>query len=220
MPRSLQLDPSALLRAPEQRESSDELGTRILDAAAELFVEHGIRRVTVDDIAERCGIGRTTLYRHVGGRRSVIEAVLTRESWRFFAGLRDATSGSGRFEDVVVDGFVAGLEAARRSALPELVRSEPELRDLFTVDAGPIIAAGRDFLVGAFGPVDAAGARQVGLVAELLVRLALSLLLEPRSLVQLDGEQPVEADLHALLDPLLAPLGALRTAPSDATVAP
>ncbi|HTN99906.1 MAG TPA: TetR/AcrR family transcriptional regulator [Microthrixaceae bacterium] len=38
--------------------------TRLLDAAEELMVESGVRSVTVDAVAERSGVAKSTLYRH------------------------------------------------------------------------------------------------------------------------------------------------------------
>lgn len=37
---------------------------RIVDAAFELFAEQGFEATTVDDVAERAGVGRTTFFRH------------------------------------------------------------------------------------------------------------------------------------------------------------
>lgn len=45
---------------------------RLVDAAFELFGERGFERTTVDDIAERAGVGRTTFFRHFGSKEQVI----------------------------------------------------------------------------------------------------------------------------------------------------
>jgi AcrR family transcriptional regulator len=49
---------------------------RIVTAAAELFAEHGIDPVTVDDIAWKAGCSRATLYRYAGGKSRIITEVM------------------------------------------------------------------------------------------------------------------------------------------------
>ena len=44
----------------------------IVDAAFELFEERGYDETTVEDIAERAGVGRTTFFRHFGSKEAVI----------------------------------------------------------------------------------------------------------------------------------------------------
>ena len=45
---------------------------RLVDAAFELFDERGFDDTTVDDIAARAGVGRTTFFRHYGSKEAVI----------------------------------------------------------------------------------------------------------------------------------------------------
>ena len=70
MKRTLDVDLGELLRtlASDPDGPEDETTRRILDAADELFRQHGVRRCTVDEIAERSGLGRTTVYRRFEGR--------------------------------------------------------------------------------------------------------------------------------------------------------
>lgn len=96
----------------------------ILDAAAELLLRFGYRRVTVDDVADRAGIGKGTLYLHWKTKDELLLAVLRRE----------AVSS--------LDGLVAALRAdARVVALHRLtevqfrgVMGRPLLRALYTGD--------------------------------------------------------------------------------------
>jgi AcrR family transcriptional regulator len=197
---------SALVGPP-----ADETTERILDAAAELFVTRGMRRCSVEEIAERSGVGRTTVYRRFEHRNQIVQAVLARETQRFFAGILSATAGIEVFEDLVVEAFLCGLHEARSSLLTEMVRTQPELQALFTVDAEPLIAAATGVLVSAFGPVptDADRARVAG-VAEVLVRLAISLVVSGPGGLPVGDDASSRRALHELLDPLLVPLGALR----------
>jgi AcrR family transcriptional regulator len=51
----------------------------ILDAAYELLVAVGVRRLNIADIARQAGVSRATLYRRWPNVRSVIGALMTRE---------------------------------------------------------------------------------------------------------------------------------------------
>jgi AcrR family transcriptional regulator len=125
------------------------------DAAAELFATRGIRRCSVEEIAERSGVGRTTVYRRFEHRNQIVEAVLARECQRFFTSIMVSTTGMERLEDQVIEAFLTGLHAAETSILAELVRTQPELLAMFTVDGAPVVDAATSFLVAAFGPVRA-----------------------------------------------------------------
>ena len=208
MARSLHVDLDDLLRAlADGAEGEDEITRRILDAANELFAHHGLRRCTVDDIAERSGLGRTTVYRRFEGRSQIITAVLARECRRFFGTILLATMHLERLEDAVVEGFLSGLRSAESSLLSDLVRTEPEVLRLLTVEAGPIIHVARAFLASASGvPADAPEHHRVEVVAEVLVRLAISFVADDRSVIPLEDPERARADLHDLLDPVLAPL--------------
>jgi AcrR family transcriptional regulator len=184
----------------------DDTTRRILDAAGELFAAHGVRRCTIDEIAERSGLGRTTVYRRFPSRSQIVTAVLSRECQRFFASILLATSHLGRSEEAVVEGFLTGLRSAESSLLSELVRSEPDVLRLLTVEAAPIIAVARDFLVSASGIDRPQDRRRAAVVAEMLVRLAISFVADDRSVIPLHDPEQSRRDLHDLLDPVLGPL--------------
>jgi AcrR family transcriptional regulator len=48
----------------------------LLTAATELLVEAGPRAVTVDAVAERSGVAKSTLYRHWNSRQSLLIDVM------------------------------------------------------------------------------------------------------------------------------------------------
>jgi len=211
MRRTVDIDLDDLLRTATTPLDGDEISTRILDSASELFMTHGIRRCSVEDIAEHSGLGRTTIYRRFDGRGQIIEAVLARECHRFFTSILASTSHLERFQDIVVEGFLTGMRAAETSILSNLVREEPDLLRVLTVDAAPVIAAARSFLVAAFGPVASASDRaQIEAVSEVLVRVAISIVLAEDTVLPISGPDS-SAAMHRLLDPLLDPLAALRS---------
>jgi AcrR family transcriptional regulator len=205
--RSVGVGPEALLASVAAHGTDDdEATTRILDAAADLFTTIGVRRCSIEDIADRSGVGRTTVYRRFGGRQQIVEAVLAREVHRFFGSILASTAHIESFDDVVVESFLGGMRASEASLLSALVRSEPELLQLMTIDAGPVLAAARQFLVAAYSstrPGDA-DLDDVAIMAEVIVRLAMSLVLTPDTVLPLDDEIRAREVLHRLLDPLIA----------------
>jgi AcrR family transcriptional regulator len=62
---------------------------RVLDAAADLLVRWGYRRVTVEDVARYAGVGKGTVYLHVRTKDALFLTVLLRSQRRLFADLAD-----------------------------------------------------------------------------------------------------------------------------------
>lgn len=198
----IRLEP--LVGAVVEGDSDDDLTEAILDAASEVLAGGGLRGCTVEEVAARARVGRTTIYRRFEGRDDLVHAVLAREVRRTFASVSAAVAHLDRAEDRLVEGILAALAAARRSPLVELVRTEPELLRLVTVGSGPLIGVAVSFLVEE-------GERSHGRMptdrdrhtAEMLIRFGVSLLLSPQGTLPLDDPDAARAALHTLLDPLL-----------------
>ena len=65
--------------APQQRplrKDAERNRLRILRAAAEVFTEHGLR-ATLDDVADRAGVGVGTVYRRFPDKEALVEALFT-----------------------------------------------------------------------------------------------------------------------------------------------
>lgn len=213
MRRNVGLEVDDLLRSVATSTEHDAVSERILDSAAELFERLGVRRCSMEDIADHCGVGRTTIYRRFEGRDDIVHAVLGREVRRFFSSILLATQHHDRFADIVVESFLQGLRANEASLLATLVRNEPDLLALLTIAGGPVVEAARDFLVAAYGPLaDPHDATLVAMVGELLIRLAISLVITPGGVITNDDPVATRESLHRLLDPILDPLADLRTA--------
>ena len=52
--------------------SSQTTRERILQSALDLFLHQGIRKTSVDDVADRAGVTRVTVYRHFSDRQQLI----------------------------------------------------------------------------------------------------------------------------------------------------
>lgn len=65
---------------------------RILCAAYELFVRRGIRAVGTDEVIERAGVAKATLYRHFPTKNDLVLAVLHRREQLWTIGLVETQS--------------------------------------------------------------------------------------------------------------------------------
>lgn len=75
---------TARARDAEARRARAE---RILDAAGELLLRWGYKRLTMDDVAEQAGIGKGTIYLHWTTREDLFLAVIAREFGSAIEGL-------------------------------------------------------------------------------------------------------------------------------------
>lgn len=211
MRRSVSIDPGEVVALVGAGPTAlDEVSNAVLDAAAALYATHGVRRVSVDDIAEASGVGRTTIYRRFDGRQQILEAVLGREVRRFFASLIGPSAHLDRFDDIVVESFLNGLLATDATLLATLARTEPELLALLTVDGAAVLDAGRHYLVSLYEAIFDDRPAHLELTLETLLRLALSFTLTPSATLPIDDIERCRDALHHLLDPLLASLACVR----------
>jgi AcrR family transcriptional regulator len=193
---------------------------RILDEAVKQAEEFGVRRFTIGEVAQRVGVSRVTVYKYFPGKDQLIEAVLQREMRRFLRDVDAAVSPYDTLEERLVEGFVFALGWLRKHRLlNRLLRTDPELIvPNLTVGAGPVLAAGREFIAG-FARREAADGSlpladdEIEGVSELLARAVLSFLLTPESVLGMR----TEADIRRFAEHYLAPtLQALAARPASA----
>ena len=61
-----------------RRMGRPETRARLVEAAADLFYEQGIQRTSVEQVIERAGLSRPTLYQHFRSKEELLRAVLER----------------------------------------------------------------------------------------------------------------------------------------------
>jgi len=189
-------------------ENDDRTTDRLLQAALRQFELFGVARSTVEQITKRSGLSRVTLYRRFPGKQQVVEAVILREVRQFLDRLDERLDQLSTPEEKVAEGFVFTVDAIRSHVLlNRLLESEPEsVLPYFTVEGGPVVAAARDFLVARAAkdnPNDARGCTELAVAAELVVRLVISFLLTPDSIVDLDDPDRAREFASRSLAPLL-----------------
>jgi AcrR family transcriptional regulator len=184
----------------------EQVTARLLDAALAEFSAYGLRRTSMENVAERAGLARSTLYRRFSNKRELARAVAFRQSRTHLVELVRAVEGLPTVEDRLVEAFVLGVTRARTDGLLlRLLQSEPEtVLPYFTTHSDIALDLGRGFLADQLrrspgppikGDPDAA--------AELIFRLATSIMLAPRGHIPLDGQDDLRAFARAYLVPLL-----------------
>ncbi|MFI6318077.1 TetR/AcrR family transcriptional regulator [Nonomuraea sp. NPDC050556] len=98
--------------------------SRILDAAAELLVSWGYRRVTIDEVAKRAAIGKGTVYLHFATKEQLFLAVVMRSQSRW----------AERFLDDVAADPAAALPSGMARSVFLAVHADPVLRAVLLSD--------------------------------------------------------------------------------------
>jgi AcrR family transcriptional regulator len=193
---------------PAVEDFDDTTSQRILDAALALVAASGLRHLTMDDVAERAGVGRMTVYRRFGSRQRLTDALAVRESRRCLNEIAPALDPDRPIEERAADLFVATLRVIREHPLLErLARVEPEAL-LFELnrDGSAVFRLVRDFLVAQIRVARAGGDLvdlEPGPLAEIAVRLGASFVLMPDSVIATGDEERTRETIRALIAPLL-----------------
>ncbi len=189
-------------------ETEDPVARRILDAALEQFTVLGLRRSSMDDVARRAGVSRVTVYRRFRNKDKLVEQTLLRENGRFFQLLDSAVASLPTMEERVVEGFVVALRHTRAHPLfGGLLRLEPEVvLPYLTVNGGSTLSATVEYLTGHLRRAQQVEGRpddDPRPVAELMVRVAVSFLLNPAGCIEMEDEDQARAFARRYLAPLL-----------------
>ncbi|MFE5393875.1 TetR/AcrR family transcriptional regulator [Streptomyces sp. NPDC056568] len=195
-------------RALAQPEPEDGTAQRILDAALEQFTLLGLRRSSVDDVAKRAGVSRVTVYRRFQTKDKLVEDTLLRELRRFFQRLDTAVAAQPTMKERVVEGFVVALRHTRAHPLfGGLLRLEPEVvLPYLTVQGSSSLSATVEYLtvhLRRAQQVEGRPDEDARPVAELMVRVAVSFLLNPASCIEMEDEDQARSFARRYLAPLL-----------------
>jgi AcrR family transcriptional regulator len=194
-----------------ERVDGDEATAHILDAAYEQFCRLGIRRSTMEDVAQRAGVSRITVYRRFASKDALVEQVIRREFRRYFDQFLIDIEQARTAADRVVLGFASSLRAIRRNPLiGGLMAVEPEVVVPSMIsDGGRTMAIVARFVAGQLRREQSAGnvspEVDAELVAELMVRISTSFLITPSRLIDLDDDEQVHAVARQFLVPMLEP---------------
>lgn len=216
-PALAQLD---LANLPDS-ENTNQTAQQILDAALALFLEFGLRRTTMDDVAKRAGIGRITVYRHYEDKNTLFQAVVMRECLRAIRSVERQLATIESPEQRFIEGFVLVVNGARKHPLiSRLLQTEPEwLLPHLTTNGEGILLFGSRYVAVFFSTEKSREFlrdTQVDLLAEMLWRVLHSILLTPGGLMAPANDNDA---LRRIAETFLLPLLAKQAvAPQPATL--
>ncbi|MEC3916714.1 TetR/AcrR family transcriptional regulator [Nocardia sp. CDC160] len=172
---------------PEDRNQA-----KVLDAALMAFLDFGIKRTSMVEVARRGGLSLATLYRRYAGKNDLIQAVGLRQARQFITDVDAAVQGpieaDASAEEQIVALFVAFIEGLRgNQLLDRLLKTEPEIvLPYLTVQGAPVIELGRDYLAEFITRLQSEGKLPQYdplPLAEMIARAALSLALTPQTVI-------------------------------------
>ena len=177
----------------------------ILDAARHVFEQYGARRANVEDVARAAGVSRSTLYRAYPNKDVLLEAVLLAELDAFLTEL-DRVAVDLPPREAVVECFAQGMRLTREiPLLARLAETEPDLITAAGAASHSSLVLGSAERVA--GTLRRAGATmpddELRTVAELMLRVAWTYLLNPRGGLDVTDENAVREYARRYLAPLV-----------------
>ena len=184
--------------APRWRRRKDARPSEIVDAALAAFAERGYAATRLEDVAERAGIGKGTLYLYFPSKEELFKAVVRQHLLpNLAAAERRLEAADGPTAPLLAE-IVAGLVAAAAGpmgAIPKLIIGEAaNFPDLARFYADEVVARGfgvfqrliaRGVASGEFRPVDPATAAPL-LAAPILLTALWKNALEPHAATRMD----------------------------------
>lgn len=182
---------------------------RILDAALQQFVEVGVRRTTIEDIARRAGVDRVTVYRRIGSKDDLVKAVVDRESLRAIDTLVQASSAA-TFDDRIAGAFTTIVRHTWDHPLfTRLITLEPETAlPRLTTDGSGILATAIFATVETLNHAVREGlltaADDFATRAEVIVRIVHSFAMTPKVYLDLTTDDQLAAFARRYIVPIAA----------------
>jgi AcrR family transcriptional regulator len=203
--RKLTIELEPIVQGAMVADVDDHVATTVLDATEHLMREHGLSGWSVEDVAERAGLGRMTVYRRFPSRDDLVHGVLARELRSAIAEVSLAAVTQPTVDLAVVEATLAALRALDRSVVDRLLHTDPAtVLPFLTTGAGPLIHQARR----AFAPAlvvagVVATADEADIVAEALARLGLSFVLTRSTVLPLADPDALRRQVAALVLPLV-----------------
>lgn len=188
----------------------DPATVRILEAAYPVLAEGGVRRTTMNQIADAAGLGVATVYRRFPRKLELVRALLLHEAAKVVGVVDAALADEKTIEGQAAAGFTAFAHAvADRQLLVRLLRGDSDFDGEAVLPgelADQIMVMVRDYIAGWIRDLQAEG-RYLGvdadIVAEIQARLALSLVLAPEGRIPMHDDAATRAFATTYLVPLL-----------------
>ena len=128
-----------MLKSLPSRRRKEARPQELLDAALELFVEKGFAASRAEEVAERAGVSKGTLYLYYPSKQALLQAVIAHHLIdRFSAGVAQAAQFQGSAADLLRSLLVSGWQEVYDSDAAKVfklviteVRNFPELASFY-----------------------------------------------------------------------------------------
>ncbi len=107
-----------------RQHEADSTRHALVDAAEELFTEHGYSATSLEAIVARAEVTKGALYHHFSGKQAIFEAAFERIESRAVARIARATEGHGDPWEMARAGLHAFLEAVQEPGYRQVVISD------------------------------------------------------------------------------------------------
>jgi AcrR family transcriptional regulator len=189
------------------------LRERMLDVTAEMICAEGWQAVTMARVADQVGVSRQSVYKEIGSKSALGEAVVARETDRVLASVVDRLRAHGAdaiagipdaaghvlrtsADNPLIKAVLLGAHGGDSDLLPLLaIRPEPVLGRAIAVVRAEARVLYRDLLP----------ATAIDLASEIVVRLTLSHLMQPTGPVE-DAVAQIRTLIEATLGSTPAPV--------------
>jgi AcrR family transcriptional regulator len=186
--------------------SRDPVDT-ILSAARQCYLDEGISKTGMRDIAGAAGVARSTLYRYFASSNDVLVATIKLEMDALNTTIQQRLAEFTEPDDVIVEGLIMAIgEIPRRPLLRAVFVSDEDAKARRTVWGSEIIVRfGEQLMESVIQPALEAQLLQDQVQPEIMIewvyRVLLSFLTLPSNWIK--NEQQLRLTLRALLVPVL-----------------
>ncbi len=190
---------------------SGETDQRIADAVVAELLATPLRKLSVEDVAQRAGVTRMTVYRRFGDRQALIDATFARELATLLEAVAGADDEEAEPSERMATAFATALGLVHSHPLVAhwLATNPGDLLVTVLADDAFVLDAATAFLEA--GIVDmTGGGSDARRTAELLARLFAALVLMPPASIDLTDSDQARRLARELIAPLVVPEGRPR----------
>nr|WP_246461543.1 TetR/AcrR family transcriptional regulator [Nocardia transvalensis] len=180
-----------------------------MDAALVQFQKVGVKKTTIEDVARQAGVDRVTVYRRLGSRDDLVQAVMNREVATVLGEIAEIPDRHDDIADLVSDIFVTVVTRWRTNPLVErMLAVEPERVVMkLTAEVGSTFAMSVSATATTLRAVVDKGllapAPDLLTRAEIVCRVVHSMVLAPEGAVRLRTEAELSDFARTYLTPIV-----------------
>lgn len=195
---------------PDTDAPKNQKSVQILEAALSLFTENGVRKTSIDDIAEKAGIGRATVYRKFKDKDELIQAAILMEISRNLKIIEEHVKDFVSPVDAMIEGFIYAVHLVHKNSLAQrLFDGEADyILPFLTFRLGPAMAFARNHAAEQIREAQRLGEMSdlpADTTAEMLLRMMQSLILSPNGVIDPKDKDSLRRYAMNYLRPMLMP---------------